>query len=48
LENGRPDVLKEDIFIDEIEIWGVQEEVTLVLKDSTEQVTSFTQKVREI
>lgn len=38
-------MLKEDLFIDEIEIWGVQENVTLVLKDSTEQITSFTQKV---
>ncbi|XP_061182189.1 maltase-glucoamylase-like [Saccostrea echinata] len=42
VEEGNPKAIEDGVIIDKIEIWGVQGDVTLVLKDSTQQLTNFT------
>lgn len=40
--------MKENVVIDRIEVWGLEENIniSLILKDTTQQLTSFTQMVK--
>nr|XP_022314501.1 maltase-glucoamylase, intestinal-like [Crassostrea virginica] len=43
IKEGKPTAVKENVVIDRIEVWGLEENISLILKDTTQQLTSFTQ-----